>query len=72
MRAMEEIGFFTGLGVVIVMLAAMSMGRISAVPGVTAVTPVPDGGYVAPEPVTAPVTTVPAQSVPAEDTQSID
>jgi hypothetical protein len=72
MRAMEEIGFFTGLGVVIVMLAAMSMGRISAVPGITAVTPVPDERYVAPEPVTTPVTTVPAQSVPAEDTQSID
>jgi hypothetical protein len=36
MRALEQVGFFTGLGVVIVMVAAAVAGRISAVPGVTA------------------------------------
>lgn len=33
MRAVEQIGFFTGLGVAIVMIAAAVAGRISAVPG---------------------------------------
>ena len=36
MRALEQVGFFTGLGVVIVMIAAAVAGRITAVPGVTA------------------------------------
>lgn len=35
MRALEQIGFFTGLGVVIVLLAAWAAGRFTAVPGVT-------------------------------------
>src|ERR1700677_3992 len=39
MRAMEEIGFFTGLGVAIVLIAAVAAGRLTAVPGVVA-TPV--------------------------------
>lgn len=34
MRSMEEIGFFTGLGVAIVLVAAMTGGRLTAVPGV--------------------------------------
>jgi|SRR5215469_4722950 len=38
MRAVEEIGFFTGLGVAIVLVAAVAAGRVSAVPGVTSVT----------------------------------
>lgn len=41
MRAMEEIGFFTGLGVVMVMIAAAAAGRLTAVPGVTAPPAVP-------------------------------
>lgn len=32
MRAMENIGFFTGLGVVLVLIAAAAAGRLSAVP----------------------------------------
>ena len=36
MHALEQVGFFTGLGVVIVMIAAAVAGRITAVPGVTA------------------------------------
>src|ERR1700758_2198553 len=37
MRAVEQVGFFTGLGIVIVLIAAAVAGRISAVPGVPAV-----------------------------------
>jgi hypothetical protein len=48
MRAVEQVGFFTGLGIVIVLIAAAVAGRISAVPGVSVVTmrptvPVPAG-----------------------------
>lgn len=63
MRAMEQIGFFTGLGVVMVMVAAAVAGRLTAVPGVPAV--------VAPAPVTEPVSTVPSQTVRDGDTQII-
>jgi hypothetical protein len=37
MRVVEQVGFFTGLGVVIVLLAAAVAGRVTAVPGVSAV-----------------------------------
>ena len=40
LRAVEDIGFFTGLGVAIVLVAAFAAGRISAVPGVRDLTPV--------------------------------
>lgn len=39
MRAMEQVGFFAGLGVAMVLVAALAAGRISAVPGVRAVAP---------------------------------
>jgi hypothetical protein len=32
MRIMEQVGFFTGLGAVVILFAAMAIGRISAVP----------------------------------------
>jgi hypothetical protein len=32
MRALEQTGFFTGLGIVIVLLAAVVAGRVTAVP----------------------------------------
>jgi hypothetical protein len=35
MRAVEQVGFFTGLGIVIVLFAAVVAGRVTAVPGVT-------------------------------------
>ena len=38
MRVVEQVGFFTGLGVVIVLIAAAVAGRITAVPGVSVVT----------------------------------
>jgi len=37
MRTMEQIGFFAGLGVVIVLIAAAVAGRVTAVPSVPAV-----------------------------------
>jgi hypothetical protein len=40
-KTVEQIGFFTGLGVAIVLVAAFAAGRISAVPGLRALTPVP-------------------------------
>jgi hypothetical protein len=63
MRAMEQIGFFSGLGVAIVLLAALAAGRLTAVPGVP---------VAAPER-TVPVETVPTQTFPArsDDTQTI-
>jgi hypothetical protein len=37
MRVMEQVGFFTGLGIVIVLFAAVVAGRVTAVPGLSAV-----------------------------------
>lgn len=59
MRTMEQLGFFSALGVVIVFIAAAAFGRIASVPaGIRAVEPVPD--------TRAPAETVPAETVPAE------
>ena len=38
MRALEQVGFFTGLGIAIVLVAAAVAGRITAVPGIRTVT----------------------------------
>jgi hypothetical protein len=65
MRAMENIGFFTGLGVVVVLLAGLAAGRVTAVPGVR--------GGASTEPVT-PIEserTVNAQPADREDTEVI-
>jgi hypothetical protein len=63
MRVLEQIGFFTGLGVVIVLIAGMALGRLSTVPGVSkrVVTAPPADEPVA---VTEPVATVPAPTEP--------
>jgi hypothetical protein len=53
MRTMEQLGFFSALGVVIVFVAAVALGRILSVPA----------GIRTAEPVTE---TVPAETVPAE------
>jgi hypothetical protein len=72
MRAMEQIGFFSGLGVAIVLVAGFAAGRMTAVPGV--VVPATDLGA------TVPVSRVPTETVPvtaddrpvtADDTQTI-
>jgi hypothetical protein len=55
MRILEQAGFFTGLGVVIVMIAAAVAGRITAVPGL---------------PVTVTRPMVPTSRVAVEDTES--
>ncbi len=54
MRAVEQVGFFTGLGIVIVMIAAAVAGRLTAVPGLRAVE-------------TVPVAEVPASREPVDD-----
>ena len=60
MRIMEQLGFFTALGVVIVFIAAAALGRVASVTsGIRAVEP----GTVPAE--TAPIGTVPASTVPA-------
>ena len=54
MRIMEQLGFFTALGVVIVFVAAVALGRIASVPsGIREVEEIPE-------------TTVPADTVPVE------
>jgi hypothetical protein len=55
-RVVEQVGFFVGLGVVLVLIAAWAAGRITAVPSLRTLE------------ATQPVTTVPAD---AEDTQVI-
>jgi hypothetical protein len=57
MRALEQVGFFTGLGIVIVLIAAAVAGRITAVPGVSAV-------------VDRPTIPVPARREPVDETET--
>jgi hypothetical protein len=62
MRIMEQLGFFSALGVVIVFIAGMAIGRIASVSaGIRAAEPVS-------EPVREPVaeSTVPAETVPVQ------
>ena len=66
MRILEQIGFFSGLGVVIVLLAAVVAGRVTAVPGVPVVTP---SGRAGVDPVTR-ETVVPAPREPVEETET--
>ena len=64
MRIMEQLGFFSALGVVIVFIAGMAIGRIASVPaGIRAAEPVREPVS---EPVREPVSepTVPAETVP--------
>jgi hypothetical protein len=74
MRIMEQLGFFSALGVVIVFIAAMAIGRIASVPsGIRVAEPVSEPAL---EP-TVPAETVPVRrvsevrDVKAEDTQTI-
>ena len=55
MRIMEQLGFFTALGVVIVFIAAAALGRVASV----------TSGIRAVEPETVPAETVPISTVPA-------
>ena len=74
MRIMEQIGFFTALGVVIVFIAAMALGRVvSVASGIRAVEAVPDRP-VADEtlPVRTPGETVPARTTAGDDTETVE
>jgi hypothetical protein len=62
MRIFEELGFFYGTGIVIVLIAALVAGRITAVPAVTAVSTEDE----AVEPA-APTVEIPATRVPVDD-----
>ncbi len=60
MRIMEQLGFFTALGVVIVFVAAVALGRIASVTsGITEVEPEPE-------------TDVPAETAPMRTTRTDD
>ena len=59
MRIMEQLGFFTALGVVIVFVAAIALGRVASVTsGIRPVEEIPE--------TTVPADTVPVDRVPAE------
>lgn len=57
MRALEQAGFFTGLGIVIVAIAASVAGRVTAVPGLTTGT--------------SPTVPLPTRREPTDETESI-
>jgi hypothetical protein len=57
MRVLEQVGFFTGLGVVIAAIAAVVAGRVTAVPGLPAV-------------MTRPTLPVPASRASADETET--
>jgi hypothetical protein len=61
MRIMEQVGFFTGLGCVIIFVAAAAMGRISAVSA---------GLREVPLATTVPTEVVPVRSVRTEESQT--
>jgi hypothetical protein len=72
MRIMEQLGFFTALGVVIVFIAAAALGRVASVTsGIRTIEPVTETGPAETVPIdkvpatTVPTRTVPASSVPA-------
>jgi hypothetical protein len=66
MRIMEQLGFFTALGVVIVFVAGVALGRIASVTsGIRTVEPVTETQPLSGGPAdTVPVETVPADTLP--------
>ncbi|MGH3180608.1 MAG: hypothetical protein ACRDOE_01660, partial [Streptosporangiaceae bacterium] len=66
LRTMEQLGFFTALGVVIVFVAATALGRIASVTsGIRTVEEVPETQPLSGVPAeTAPVDAVPASALP--------
>jgi hypothetical protein len=72
MRIMEQLGFFTALGIVIVFIAAVALGRIASVPsGIREIEEIPETAET-----TVPADTVRADTVPADtvraDTVPVD
>jgi hypothetical protein len=65
MRIMEQLGFFTALGVVIVFVAAVALGRVASVPsGIREIEEIPE--------TTAPADTVPVETVRTEETRPVE
>jgi hypothetical protein len=66
MRIMEQLGFFTALGVVIVFIAAAALGRVASVTsGIRTIEPVTETGPAETVPIDkVPATTVPTRTVP--------
>ena len=65
MRIMEQLGFFTALGVVIVFVAAVALGRIASVAsGIREIEEIPEDTVAAD---TVPADTVPVQTVRGEE-----
>jgi len=63
MRIMEQVGFFTGLGAVVIFVAAAAFGRITAVsPGLREVAAVPA--------TTGPISTEPTEVLPVRNARS--
>jgi hypothetical protein len=60
MRILEQVGFFAGLGVVIVLLSAAVAGRVTAVPGVAVATGRP----------AVPASRLPASREPADESET--
>ena len=75
MRIMEQLGFFSALGVVIVFIAAAAAGRIMSVAsGIRAIETAPPAETVPVEKVparTGPAITLPFRRARSEDTQTI-
>ncbi len=68
MRIMEQVGFFTGLGAVVILFAAMAIGRISAVsPGLREVATVPANTVPAN---TGPISAEPTEVLPVRNARS--
>jgi hypothetical protein len=64
MRIMEQLGFYTALGVVIVFVAAAALGRIASVAsGIRDIEEIPE--------TTAPADTVPVETVRTEETRPV-
>ena len=64
MRIMEQLGFFTALGIVIVFIAAAALGRVASVTsGIRTVETVPE--------TTVPAETAPMDAVPASTGPSL-
>jgi len=64
MRIMEQLGFFTALGVVIVFVAGAALGRIASVPsGIRDIEEIPE--------TTASADTVPVETVRTEETRPV-
>ncbi len=77
MRIMEQLGFFTALGVVIVFVAAMALGRIASVPsGIREIEEIPETTETTVPAETVRADTVRADTVPADtvraDTVPVD